>query len=395
MATVILDFVPAPRAAEKDNALLAVIVALGAIFIASNKLLPALFPGGWNLYVVQPVLWLALGMYCMSKSDGRVPAMSRTLLVVAVLCGAFQVAMSVLGGLLYGFGYSAYASGLPAISANLWYLGAMLFGAEMARSYMLGRLQHRPLLSFFAVAALFSLIHLSLGQLLALGEGGRGAIEIGGERVLPAFATSLLATLLSAAGGPWVAIAYRGVMLGTEWVSPVLPALPWLPAAVLGVLGPGLGFVAVQSILSPARAVPAEKPRSRLESPRRWLLAITLALAGAVWLNSGLLGVQPSIVSGISMEPALRAGDIVITRPVNPDTVRPGDVVRYRTGSIDVLHRVQEVRAGPAGRVFITRGDNNSYLDAPVPEQALRGRVVLVVPRLGLLPVKARELLGR
>ena len=61
---------------------------------------------------------------------------------------------------------------------------------------------------------------------------------LGGERFLPSLATSLLATLFSVLGGPWTAVAYRASLLGFEWLSPVLPNLPWLPAAVAGSIAP-------------------------------------------------------------------------------------------------------------------------------------------------------------
>jgi signal peptidase len=286
----------------------------------------------------------------------------------------------------------------------------MLFGVEMARAYLLGRLQSMPLASFFAIALLFGLLNLSLDQLLAVTNGGRPALTLGGERFLPSIATSLLATLLSALGGPWIAVSYRAVLLGFEWLSPVLPNLPWLPAAVAGAIAPGIAFSLVQSMT----VVDTDEPPGRGQSEpgagrdsfrslpvspsargTRWLLPFALAFAAAVWFNTGLLGVQPSIVSGISMEPSLSLGDIVITRGVEPGSVRVGDVLKFRSGAVSVLHRVKEVRQGPDGLVFITQGDNNNYLDAPVPEAALQGRVFLVVPKLGLIPVTVRDWLAR
>ena len=59
-----------------------------------------------------------------------------------------------------------------------------------------------------------------------------------------------------------------------------------------------------------------------------------------------------------------------------------------RTGS------AVEVRSGAEGSTFITRGDNNNYLDAPVPESSVEGRVVLVVPKLGLLPIAVKNWLA-
>jgi signal peptidase len=248
--------------------------------------------------------------------------------------------------------------------------------------------------SFFAIALLFGLLNLSLDQLLAL-SNGRGGLMLGGERLLPSLATSLLATLLSVLGGPWAAIAYRGSLMAFEWLSPVLPAVPWLPASVAGTLAPGLAFTLVQSMTAPPpEAAPSAEARRKPGRPT-WLLPFALALSAAVWFNTGLFGVQPAVVSGISMEPNLSLGDIVVTRGVDPASVAAGDVIKFRSGAVSVLHRVQEVQQGSNGRMFVTKGDNSNYLDPPVPEAALQGEVVLVIPKVGLLPVLVKNWLAR
>ena len=168
MASVILDYSPPQRSrVEANDGLVPVVAALAAIFLATNQLLPTFLPGGWNIYLAQPLLWLALGSFCLTRLEFRPAAPTRAPLMLALLCGAFQVAALLIAGMLYGFGYSAYAHTPTGIAANLWFLGAMLFGAEMARAYLLGRLQARPVASFFAVALLFGMLNLSLDQLLA------------------------------------------------------------------------------------------------------------------------------------------------------------------------------------------------------------------------------------
>ena len=86
-------------------------------------------------------------------------------------------------------------------------------------------------------------------------------------------------------------------------------------------------------------------------------------------------------------------GDIVLTRPVAPESLRPGDVIRLRDGAVSIVHRVVSVHQSPSGLVFRTRGDNNDFVDPSVLESAVEGRVVLTVPKLGLLPIELKTLL--
>ena len=113
-------------------------------------------------------------------------------------------------------------------------------------------------------------------------------------------------------------------------------------------------------------------------------------MVGVIWLNTGLLGVRPALVSGVSMEPNLGLGDIVLTRPVDPASLRAGDVIRFRSADISIVHRIVAVKATPAGLLFQTQGDNNNFADPPVPAADIEGKVMLRLPKLGLLPIALR-----
>jgi signal peptidase len=107
------------------------------------------------------------------------------------------------------------------------------------------------------------------------------------------------------------------------------------------------------------------------------------------------MGFRPAIISGVSMEPGLEQGDVVFTRPADPAALKVGDVIRFRQAGVPIIHRIRTITPGPQGPVFETRGDNNNYADAPVPASAVEGRVELVLPKIGLLPIALRQLIGR
>ncbi len=86
-------------------------------------------------------------------------------------------------------------------------------------------------------------------------------------------------------------------------------------------------------------------------------------------------------VSGSSMEPSLRSGDLVLVSRGNKE-IKKGDLVVYRHPEEDffVVHRV----AAAAGRFYYTCGDANSCSDPTAVNGArVVGRVCLVIPRLG------------
>ena len=84
-----------------------------------------------------------------------------------------------------------------------------------------------------------------------------------------------------------------------------------------------------------------------------------------------------AIISGSSMQPVLRSGDLVVLRPSS--SYRVGEVVAYHSAVLHavVLHRI----VSRDGSHFVFKGDNNSWLDpAPPTQSALIGTLWLTIP---------------
>jgi signal peptidase I len=93
--------------------------------------------------------------------------------------------------------------------------------------------------------------------------------------------------------------------------------------------------------------------------------AVAAVVAGWLFFAPQQLGGSVSyvITHGNSMEPRFEAGDLVAVR--NHENYGVGDVVAYRSRSLDriVLHRI----ARREGNAFVTKGDNNEWLDSERP----------------------------
>ena len=117
----------------------------------------------------------------------------------------------------------------------------------------------------------------------------------------------------------------------------------------------------------------------------RWLAAlIALVAVGVLWEElapTRLGGTHDyAVVDGISMNPKLHAGDLVVLRQASSYQV--GDVVAYHNLQLGrlVLHRI----VGEVGGHYVFKGDNNSFLDAYHPtKDQLVGRLWFQVPKVG------------
>lgn len=112
-------------------------------------------------------------------------------------------------------------------------------------------------------------------------------------------------------------------------------------------------------------------------------IGLVAAAVFALLLMPSQFGGPASYVTtyGNSMEPGMHPGDLVITRPNS--TYGVGDVVAFRSQTLNavVLHRIVEARADGT---FITKGDNNSWLDPDViSDSDILGAMWVFIPQGG------------
>jgi signal peptidase I len=126
----------------------------------------------------------------------------------------------------------------------------------------------------------------------------------------------------------------------------------------------------------------------RLRAAAGWLIVLVLVGGWSVFLRPPALGGATSyvFVSGDSMLPTFRPGDLVLVRKAARYHV--GEVVAYRVrpGDHQVIHRIVGTTAG--GR-FVLRGDNRDAQDPWHPTTAdILGRREARLPKLGVLLVQ-------
>jgi signal peptidase I len=104
------------------------------------------------------------------------------------------------------------------------------------------------------------------------------------------------------------------------------------------------------------------------------------------------------IVASGSMIPTLNISDFVIINHNIPfSNLKVGDIIVFNSpGSLipneqheTIVHRIVHISTGIEGRVITTKGDANDgsipYIDYPLREQNYVGKVVYVIPKLGLV----------
>lgn len=365
-------------------------LSLAGLGLIGQRALPRLLPYPWDMYAAQPLAWLLVAAAAWRLPRAASEQADRPLwATAAVIAGMTQVLASALAGIVQGFGRSPYAHHLTGLALNFWFVGTQLLAWELCRDRLTRSARGATGWRVAGAWLVLTAVAVPWGG-LSVGGSGEQMVQWAGKRLLPVAAENLLASYLVLGGGWTASLAYRGVLAAFEWGAPVLPDLSWAWAAFVGTVVPILSILALQRWLEPPAV--EEEATAAWSTLREWIWLAVFAVA-LLWFNTGMLGVQPSLISGISMEPTLKAGDIAITWRVDPADVQIGDIVRFRDGEISILHRVWRIEEQGGHRVFITRGDNNNVADEPWDESRLEGRLVLVVRKVGWIPVILARLL--
>jgi signal peptidase I len=145
----------------------------------------------------------------------------------------------------------------------------------------------------------------------------------------------------------------------------------------------------------------------RAASVALWYVLPALALAAvAAYILGATIGhANPPVVpvEGVSMRPALQAGDLIVLTGVDPARLRTGDIVAVTVPKsardqyslpAHVVHRIVRIEHTRAGLVFITKGDANSGPDVFQSRSGdIVGKLRLDLPGLGypLLFFRSRQ----
>jgi signal peptidase len=140
-------------------------------------------------------------------------------------------------------------------------------------------------------------------------------------------------------------------------------------------------------------------PRRLLDIVGYLALAFCLALLASLLTvaATNLLGYSSYVIYSGSMEPTVKVGSLLLSRPADVQDLRVGDVITYRSpgNHTTLTHRVVGIRQEDGEWVFQTKGD--ASLEPDPQEVILRGQVSKMafdVPYLGYVVDFAKSTQG-
>ena len=377
----------------KENPLLGwplVLILVAALYLFVNLAIPLLPNPSIGIYVIQPLLWLFVAgaiFFLPKQRTFAKPRVRRNLIMLALMIGFFQVLLYAIGGLFSGFGKSPYSFTATGILSNLFLVGATLVGMEMSRAWLVNRLgRYHTFVVVVLVTFLYTLVDIPLRQLTGISLTTESAAYLNSV-FFPLLSENLLATVLALLAGPLASISYRGMLLLFWWFMPIIPDLPWAIIGFIGTAVPILSLLAVRNFYRSQ----TERFRARRGGERSltgWVMFAVVSVA-VIWFSVGLFPVHPTLIGSGSMEPVMYAGDVSVVAEVEPENIKEGDIIQFRTAEdYTILHRVIEVIETGGVVSYITKGDANDEPDKePVLADNVVGKVIFTVPKIGWVAV--------
>jgi len=359
-----------------------------AAVVAYNRVLPVFYA-------------IVLLVHVMLMGRERFPAPKAT---NALYAGMFILLLYIFAtlftGVVAGFAANRDSPNTTAILENFWIFGTPAILFEVLRFRIM---RSNPNSRLWTAA--FMIIVFSFSQLNIIRGGGFGAdsqiVKVVFVTLIPAFVMHTVLTYMAYESSLKALIIVRCLFL-FPFVSPVIPnaaSAAWA-AVTCGVL-----FIAT-IIYYFTMQEPGGKFRKaavkRLTGPipPALILSMVLALILALSFFMRAFTYFPTVVLTSSMTGALDRGSFVIVKKLTPkdviQSVEEGEVVLFKDGGLEVMHRVIEIKAQPGGTLhYITQGDANPRPDSDpaYPEQII-GRAHSHIPYIGWPVVIVRSVFG-
>ena len=208
--------------------------------------------------------------------------------------------------------------------------------------------------------------------------------------LLPAVTGNILYHYLSPRYGPLPAILYRLVLALYPYVFSVAPGTPSSMLAFGRLIAPVLVLLFLRKLYE-KRTFAVSRQRTV------WHIAGGAALLAVMMLVIMLISCQFRygllVVGSESMTGAIDKGDAIIYESYADQVITTGQIIVFRDGKTQYIHRVADVKHTDGELRYYTKGDRNDAMDPGyVTRDELVGVVQTTVKYIGYPTIWLREL---
>ena len=207
------------------------------------------------------------------------------------------------------------------------------------------------------------------------------------EVFIPTFSTNLLAFFIALSGGFYSTVIFMGIPKLFSWIGPLIPNIPWSLESFIIIVMSLFGFMFINIPLRLSVLKKGNNKYTKIKNNDNNIIYISIIFSIMMLLTTGLLGIKPSIIASGSMKPNLNVGDVVIVLNNPVENIKVGNVVVYKSSSIEIAHRVIDIINYEKSSTIITKGDANKFPDDPIIASGTIGKVIYTIPKIGWISI--------
>ncbi len=365
-------------------ALTAVYVLLSRLsFGVSAALEICLFAAVWGVLI--SLMYFVLPQVFVPGQTHR----SKQLILECAVIGAFffLAVQYVTGAFIKNLAASPYDISPLGILYNLVRVIPPLAAREMIRAYSIGSFckRKRKVVWIVLLTIVLFLSELNFRKLFQLNDLKTGVIYFA-ETVTPDLAQHVLLSVLVFFGGAGAGIAYAVIPQVCQFLSPILPNLPWIANSAVKICFPLIFLLPVSDLGSSAASGIVRREKDGTVG----FFASLFAAVAFLWFCVGVFPIYPSVILTGSMEPLIHPGDVVLIEKITEEkeiySLTEGEIINFKRDNITITHRIMAVMQDEAGNIsFQTKGDNNDAADVePVMPNDIKGKIKYTIPKAGL-----------
>jgi len=295
-----------------------------------------------------------------------------------------------LTGLIFGFVRTNYGTTLDIMLKYLIPIPVIIVATELVRKVMRAQeSKAADVLSYLSCVVADVLIHYSLSDIMSF----RKFMDVIAMVFLPSVLANLLYHYLVKRYGVMPNILYRLIITLHPYIILYISAIPNSLLAFANLLVPLVIYAFIYYLYEKKKGYALSKS-SKIGVAATTVLVVIMTLL--IMLVSNVFQFGAYVIATDSMTGELNRGDIAIYEKYEDETIVEGQVIVFKKGGSNVIHRVVDIENINGQNRYYTKGDMNSENDIGfITDNDIRGLVDFKVPYLGYPTLWLRKLVSK
>lgn len=309
--------------------------------------------------------------------------------ITMLLIGIVQIVLYLLTGFLEGFSKNAISMSFNRFLTVILPIILILVVIELLRYMISVKFEENNLIRILSIT-MFVLFDVTLFGSNVIFNSLDSVLEFLGITFFPSLVSNIVFDDMVVKYGYKPILVYRLLTTLCYYMLPIIPNMYILFRAIARIVIPLIFYFILSYMYDRVTFQEVLKVKSKIGISSIIILILVIIMAGLISckFRYGIL----TIGSG-SMTGTLNKGDIAFIEKFNGQELEIGDIIVFKRGKINIVHRITQVGIFNDEYVYITKGDKNKVEDnGYVYQKDIQGIVLYRIKYIGYPSIWIRNL---